>query len=68
VQIEMLRKINEIPGLSLTEDALGGKPSFKIDLLFDPAALQKFKATVNWLVNQINKSSPSKKSLDDSHE
>lgn len=65
VQIEMLQKINEIPGLNLTEDALRGKPGFKIDLLFDPAALQKFKGAVDWLVYQIKKSSSTDESLKD---
>jgi hypothetical protein len=65
VQIEMLRKLNEIPGLSLTDDALGGKPGFEIDLLFDPVALQKFKTAVNWKVNQIKKSAPTKETLND---
>jgi hypothetical protein len=58
VQIEMLRKLNEIPGLNLTEHSLGGKPSFNLELLFDPVALQKFKAGVDWLVYQIKKSAP----------
>jgi len=66
VQLEMFRKLNDIPGVNLTEDALGGKPSFKIDLLLDPIALQKFKAAVNWLVNQIRKSSPSDESVKNS--
>jgi hypothetical protein len=65
VQIEMLRKLNEIQGLNLTEDALSGKPGFKIDLLFDPIAIQKFKAAIDWLVYQINKSSPADESLSD---
>ncbi|MEX0803661.1 MAG: hypothetical protein WD688_10150 [Candidatus Binatia bacterium] len=64
MQIEMLHKFNEIPGLKLTDEALRGKPSFKIDLLFDPLALQKFKAAVDWLVDQIKSSSPTNESLD----
>ena len=51
----------------LTEESLLGKPGFKIDLLFDPLALEKFKAAVNWLVEQIKSSSPSKESFNDSH-
>lgn len=66
-QSEMLQKFNEIPGLMLTEESLLGKPGFKIDLLFDPLALEKFKAAVNWLVEQIKSSSPSKESFNDSH-
>ena len=65
-QIEMLQKFNEVPGLKLTDESLLGKPSFKIDFLFDPVALQKFKAAVDWLVNKINKS-PASESLDANH-
>jgi S1/P1 nuclease len=45
----------EIPGLNLTDDALRRKPNLKIELLFDPQALQKFKAAVDWVVQQIKK-------------
>ena len=67
VQIEMLRRFNEIPGLDLTEDALGSKRSFELALLEDPVARQKFKAAVEWLVDRIKKSSPTVESFNGSH-
>lgn len=67
VQIEMLRKLNEIPGLNLTEDAFGSKRSFELELLNDPVALQKFKAAIDWLADRIKKSSPAKESFNGSH-
>jgi hypothetical protein len=63
VQIEMLRRVNEIPGVNLTEETLGSKAGFELALLNDPLALQKFKAVVEWLADQIKKSSPTKESL-----
>lgn len=63
MQIELLCKLNEIPGLNLAEDALSGKPGFKLDLLYDPRALQKFKAAIDWLVDRINRSSATIESL-----
>jgi hypothetical protein len=53
MQLQMLQKFNEIPGLNLKDEALHGKPSFKIDVLFNPLARQQFKDAVHWTVNQI---------------
>jgi hypothetical protein len=63
VQLEMLCKVNEIPGVNLTENTLGGKIGFDLESLYDPLALQKFKAAIDWQVDQIKKSSPSREML-----
>jgi hypothetical protein len=53
VMDELLKKMNEIPGLSFGREALGKKPAFPLQLLAAPGALQKFKAAVEWMIDQI---------------
>lgn len=53
VMDELLKKMNEIPGLSFGREALGKKPAFPLKLLAAPGALQKFKAAVEWMIDQI---------------
>jgi hypothetical protein len=50
VMDELLKKMNEIPGLSFGREALGKKPAFPLQLLAPPDALQKFKAAVEWMI------------------
>jgi hypothetical protein len=47
MQIEMLRKVKEIPGLNLDRGHFGPQVSFAIELVNDPLALHKFKVAVN---------------------
>ncbi len=50
---ELLRKMNEIPGLSFTEGDLGKKRAFPLQSLAEPGALEKFKAAIEWMIEQI---------------
>jgi hypothetical protein len=50
---ELLRKMNEIPGLSFPQEALGKKPAFPLQLLAAPGALEKFKEAIEWMIEQI---------------
>ena len=45
--------MNEIPGLSFTEQDLGKKRSFPLQSLAAPGALEKFKAAIEWMIEQI---------------
>src|SRR5262249_37330969 len=53
VMYELLRKMNEIPGLSFAQDAVGKKPAFPLELLAAPGALEKFKAAIEWMIERI---------------
>ena len=50
---ELLRKMNEVPGLSLRQEALGRKPGFPLQLLAAPGALEKSQAAIEWMIDQI---------------
>jgi hypothetical protein len=52
--LEQLRlKFNEIPGVSFPTRALEGKPNFKLDLLSNPVAMEKFKNVIQWMIKTI---------------
>ena len=48
---ELRQRLNEVSGLSLTEEDLGGKPKFELKLLQSAAALQAFKNAMLWTIN-----------------
>jgi hypothetical protein len=50
---ELLRKVNEIPGVNFPPDAVGRKPNFPLDLLAAPEGLEEFKKTVEWMIDQL---------------
>ena len=46
---EFVRRLNEIPGVSIPEDAITRRPRFPLSVLAaDPEALEAFKATLVW--------------------
>jgi hypothetical protein len=50
---ELLRKVNEIPGVNFSPDAIDRKPNFPLELLSAPEALEKFKKAVEWMIDQL---------------
>ena len=49
----LLKKMNEIPGLSFGPEALGKKSAYPLQLLAPPGALEKFKTAIQWMIAQI---------------
>jgi hypothetical protein len=55
-QTELLNKLNEIPGVAITEDRIGGRPGIRLDLLLNQPALDRLLAALSWVVAQIRAS------------
>jgi RecB family endonuclease NucS len=50
---ELLRRLNEIPNLNLPADAVDRRPNFPLERLAVPAALAKFKNTIEWMIEEL---------------
>jgi hypothetical protein len=61
VMHELLRRVNEVPGLSFGPESLGKKPVFALELLASPLALEKFRSVVEWMIGQIRSGQPAAK-------
>jgi hypothetical protein len=55
-QTELLNKLNEIPGVAITEDRLGGRPGIRLDLLLNQPTLDRLLAALSGVVAQIRAS------------
>jgi hypothetical protein len=55
-QTELLNKLNEIPGVAITEDRIGGRPGIRLALLLNQPALDRLLAVLRWVVAQIRAS------------
>jgi hypothetical protein len=54
-RMEMLRRLNEIPGVSLPPESISKRPGIRMDLLTDAGALEKFKAAFEWYIEEVKK-------------
>jgi len=52
-RLELLRKLNSIPGVSIPENTLSKRPNFSLGLLQDEKSLELFFAAFDWLIQQI---------------
>jgi hypothetical protein len=50
---DLLRKLNDIPGVNLPPDSIGRYPTFSMSALVDEAALRQFFLTVEWTIEQV---------------
>lgn len=50
---ELLRRLNEIPGIGLTGNALNGEPGFDFAVLANEAAQRCFVDTIEWVAQRI---------------
>ncbi|HUV94467.1 MAG TPA: hypothetical protein VMX14_06505 [Anaerolineae bacterium] len=53
---ELLRKLNEIPGVVLSEDRIDKYPSVPLAALVEEASLDQFLKTFEWVIEQIRAS------------
>jgi hypothetical protein len=49
VRVELLRQVNEIPGVSIGEEKVSKRPRIGLVQLADPAALEAFKRVLEWV-------------------
>jgi hypothetical protein len=51
---ELLRRLNEIPGVSIGQDKIdNGSPSISLALLADPGSAQKFFSVMEWVFEEM---------------
>jgi len=55
LRLEFLRRLNEVPGLSISADKVSENPSFSLSRLTD-AAMEQFLGTLDWVVEEIKRS------------
>jgi hypothetical protein len=55
MRLDLARRLSAIEGLSILEDALKRRPSFKLSLLVQPGALDKFLAVFDWALSEIKR-------------
>ena len=52
-RLELLRRVNQIPGVSLGDDAITRRPSIQLSLLAaDPVALDQLKQVLQWVESE----------------
>lgn len=52
-RIELLRRLNEIPGVALSQDSITKYPSIPLSILKDEKLLSQFLDTLDWMVQEI---------------
>jgi len=50
---ELQARLNEIPGISISDDKLDRFPSFRLALVSDPPVLRKFLSTMEWVFEEM---------------
>lgn len=53
VRVELLRRLNEIAGVSISDDAITRRPRIDLTTLTSPDALHRFLEVLDWLVAKI---------------
>ena len=54
-RLELLRRLNEVPGVAIPDGAIDKYPSMPLTPLKDEAALKLFLATLDWVVQEIRR-------------
>lgn len=55
-RIELLHRLNELPGVSLPSDAINRRPGLGLATLKNDTALKKFFDTFDWVIQEIKSS------------
>ena len=53
--MKILEKLNEIKGVSISEDKIDKRPSFDIKLLKDKSEYEKFIRLYDWFFEELDK-------------
>jgi hypothetical protein len=54
--MELLKRLNFIPGVSIPPDSIKGKPKIELSLLQDKTNLDHFLETFEWVIQEIKAS------------
>jgi hypothetical protein len=57
-RLELLRRLNQIPGVTLPEDGIKRRPSIPLSALVVPTALSSFMQTMEWAIRQVKANRP----------
>lgn len=52
-RLELLKRLNDIPGVSLPPDAIDRRPSIPLAILAGDASMAKFLAVLDWCVDEL---------------
>jgi hypothetical protein len=52
-RLDLLRRLNEIPGVSLPKDSIGKFPRIPLSTLADPKALEQFLEVIAWTIEEV---------------
>ena len=52
-RLELLRRLNEIPGIALPEDSITRRPGIPLSTLQDEPILEQFLTVLEWVVREI---------------
>lgn len=52
---ELRRRFNELPGVSIGEEEVTGRPSFDMEVLIEPESLEAFYGIVEWMLAEIQR-------------
>lgn len=55
-RLELLRRLNDMPGVELSADRINKRPSFPLSVLGNEAALNQFLETLDWFVQKVEAS------------
>ena len=55
-RLELLHKLNEIPGISISEKFINLRPNFPLNNFKDEVNLKQFLETLDWAINEIKTS------------
>jgi hypothetical protein len=52
-RLELLRRLNEIPGVDLPEDGINRRPSISLGALVDSNAFESFVGIMEWAIEEV---------------
>jgi hypothetical protein len=64
-RLELVRRLNQLPGVSIPDDAVSRRPAFDLSVLGDPAAMSLFTHGLDWAVDEIMRWHPDKPDADE---
>jgi ribosomal protein L30E len=53
MRLELLKRLNQVPGVALPEKSVYEWPQFPVSILINPVALEQFLQVLDWVVDEI---------------
>jgi hypothetical protein len=53
MRLELRRRLNEIPGVSIPENGINRRPSIRLSILTNEDILNQFLSVLDWVVGQV---------------